>query len=421
MPKDKISQYAFTPAANTDIGGINIDEGCAPSGINNAIRTLMTQIRDLQAGVSGDTIPLTAGGTGSGTAASARAALGLAIGTNVLGYVTPGASGNVLQSDGSNWTSVAATAVTLDTITGGPLALAKGGTNATTAAQARANLNAMQNYTAGATGQVLTSTGTGWVSQAASGGLSFRTRVLTSGTTYTPVSQVKSFYALVYGAAGGQNTANGKGGVGGPGYSETYYSSPSGSYSYSIGAGGTTSGTAGGTTTFGAMSITGSNGVTGNSGSTGGVGSGGTFNATGGTGGTGLGGTSAKGGGGGGAGSRAGNGGNGGNNTGSTGSGGGGGGTGGNNASGSTGGAAATVKAAGALDTSTTLGTMSETFDAGNNGTASNGGTGAEGGSSQDIINIWTNSSASGGTGGLATSGNTLTGASGKIVIIELF
>ena len=70
MPKDKISQYAFTPAANTDIGGINIDEGCAPSGINNAIRTLMTQIRDLQAGVSGDTVPLTAGGTGSGTAAS---------------------------------------------------------------------------------------------------------------------------------------------------------------------------------------------------------------------------------------------------------------------------------------------------------------------------------------------------------------
>jgi hypothetical protein len=108
MAKDKISQYAFTPAANTDIGGINIDEGCAPSGINNAIRTLMTQIRDLQAGVSGDTIPLTAGGTGSGTAASARAALGLAIGVDVLGYVTPGSTGNVLQSNGSIWTSGAA-------------------------------------------------------------------------------------------------------------------------------------------------------------------------------------------------------------------------------------------------------------------------------------------------------------------------
>jgi hypothetical protein len=203
MPKDKISQYAFTPAANTDIGGINIDEGCAPSGINNAIRTLMTQIRDLQAGVSGDTVPLTAGGTGSGTAASARAALGLAIGTNVLGYVTPGASGNILLSDGSNWTSVAQSAtITLDTITGGPLALAKGGTNATTAAQARTNLNAMQNYTAGATGQVLTSTGTGWVSQDAGGG-TLQTQLFTSPGTWTKPASCTQVKVTVIGGGGG--------------------------------------------------------------------------------------------------------------------------------------------------------------------------------------------------------------------------
>jgi hypothetical protein len=87
MPKDKISQYDSTSAGanlNTDIAGINIDEGCAPSGINNAIRTLMAQIRDLQSGVSGDSIPVAAGGTGSTTSASARSALGLAIGTDVL-------------------------------------------------------------------------------------------------------------------------------------------------------------------------------------------------------------------------------------------------------------------------------------------------------------------------------------------------
>jgi len=87
MAKDKISQYDSTSAGanlNTDIAGINIDEGCAPSGINNAIRTLMAQIRDLQSGVSGDTIPVAAGGTGSTTAASARSSLGLVIGTNVL-------------------------------------------------------------------------------------------------------------------------------------------------------------------------------------------------------------------------------------------------------------------------------------------------------------------------------------------------
>jgi hypothetical protein len=81
MPKTKISQYDSTSAGanlNTDIAGINIDEGCAPSGINNAIRTLMAQIRDLQSGVSGDSIPIAAGGTGSNSAASARAALNVA-------------------------------------------------------------------------------------------------------------------------------------------------------------------------------------------------------------------------------------------------------------------------------------------------------------------------------------------------------
>ena len=89
MAKDKISQYDSTSAGanlNTDIAGIDIDEGCAPSGINNAIRTLMAQIKDLQSGVSGDTIPIAAGGTGSGTASSARSALGLAIGTDIPSY-----------------------------------------------------------------------------------------------------------------------------------------------------------------------------------------------------------------------------------------------------------------------------------------------------------------------------------------------
>jgi len=76
MPITKISEYSATAASNTDINGIDLAEGCAPSGINDAIRTLMKQIKDLQAGTSGDTIPLTAGGTGSTTASAARTALG---------------------------------------------------------------------------------------------------------------------------------------------------------------------------------------------------------------------------------------------------------------------------------------------------------------------------------------------------------
>jgi hypothetical protein len=101
MPKTKISQYDSTSAGanlNTDIAGINIDEGCAPSGINNAIRTLMAQVKDLQSGVSGDTIPLTAGGTGATTASSARASLGLAIGTDVQAYSANTAFINALQT-----------------------------------------------------------------------------------------------------------------------------------------------------------------------------------------------------------------------------------------------------------------------------------------------------------------------------------
>jgi hypothetical protein len=54
MAKNKISEFSSTPANNTDIGGINIAEGCAPSGINNAIRELMAQLKDQQAGTDGD-------------------------------------------------------------------------------------------------------------------------------------------------------------------------------------------------------------------------------------------------------------------------------------------------------------------------------------------------------------------------------
>jgi microcystin-dependent protein len=58
MAKNKISEWSSTPANNTDVGGIDIAEGCAPSGINNAIREVMAQIKDMQAGLDGDSLTL---------------------------------------------------------------------------------------------------------------------------------------------------------------------------------------------------------------------------------------------------------------------------------------------------------------------------------------------------------------------------
>jgi hypothetical protein len=56
MPKNKLSEYSSTAGDNTDIGGINIAEGMAPSDVNNAMREQMSQLKDFIDGSSGDTI-----------------------------------------------------------------------------------------------------------------------------------------------------------------------------------------------------------------------------------------------------------------------------------------------------------------------------------------------------------------------------
>jgi hypothetical protein len=110
MPKTKISEWSSTPANNTDIDSINIAEGCAPSGINDAIRELMAQVKDLYAGTSGDIIAVAAGGTGVGTSTGSGSnvlstsptlitpALGTPsalVGTNITGTASGLTAGNV--------------------------------------------------------------------------------------------------------------------------------------------------------------------------------------------------------------------------------------------------------------------------------------------------------------------------------------
>jgi hypothetical protein len=169
MAKTKISEFDSNPANNTDIDSINIAEGCAPSGINNAIRELMSQLKDQQTGASSDNftvggnlvvtgtsvhtgattftgavvmstaLPVASGGTGAtssaaapfalkgansditsitglttaltvaqgGTGAATHTSKGVLIGngTSAITTVSPSTSGNVLTSDGTNWTS----------------------------------------------------------------------------------------------------------------------------------------------------------------------------------------------------------------------------------------------------------------------------------------------------------------------------
>ena len=44
--KDSVSDWSITPNSNDNVGGINIAEGCAAANINNAIRTVMAQVKE---------------------------------------------------------------------------------------------------------------------------------------------------------------------------------------------------------------------------------------------------------------------------------------------------------------------------------------------------------------------------------------
>jgi len=110
MAKTKISEFSATPGNNTDIDGINIAEGCAPSGINDAIRELMSQLKDFQTGAAGDSFNGPIGsvtpGAGAFTTLSASSTLTLSGGTaNGVLYLNGSkvaTSGSALTFDGTN-------------------------------------------------------------------------------------------------------------------------------------------------------------------------------------------------------------------------------------------------------------------------------------------------------------------------------
>lgn len=68
MPKTKISEYSSTASNNTDIDGISIAEGMAPSNVNNAIRELMSQLKDWQSGAVAQDMSVNGAFTATGNA-----------------------------------------------------------------------------------------------------------------------------------------------------------------------------------------------------------------------------------------------------------------------------------------------------------------------------------------------------------------
>ena len=69
MTKANIPEYSSSAASNTDVQDIDIAENCAPSGINNAIREIMADLKDQDTGAVAMTSPvLTTADINGGTA-----------------------------------------------------------------------------------------------------------------------------------------------------------------------------------------------------------------------------------------------------------------------------------------------------------------------------------------------------------------
>jgi hypothetical protein len=120
MAKTKLSEYSATAASNTDINSINIDEGMAPSNVNNALRELMAQLKNMEdgtdavTGIKSGNIQIT-GNTISSTDTNGNVTIS-ANGTGSVvagGFTLPasdGTSGQVLQTNGSAALSFASVA-----------------------------------------------------------------------------------------------------------------------------------------------------------------------------------------------------------------------------------------------------------------------------------------------------------------------
>jgi len=154
------TKYSLTPANNNAAPPDGAPEGMLPSGVNDTMRDMMAQIRDVGDGIRGGTYTMTApvitGGTITGVALSGNTFTspiisGGSINNTPIGATTASTGAfSTLSVTGATTFGGATVANTFSssgaTITGGSvsgitdLAIADGGTGASTAANARVNL-----------------------------------------------------------------------------------------------------------------------------------------------------------------------------------------------------------------------------------------------------------------------------------------
>ena len=108
MPKDKLTDYSSTNASNTDVGGVNIDEGMLPSGVNNAIREVLTHLKNFASGTDGIDV-LSLADDDASAAMKIQAPASVTADTTLTLPDGDGSDGQALVTDGSgtlSWADV---------------------------------------------------------------------------------------------------------------------------------------------------------------------------------------------------------------------------------------------------------------------------------------------------------------------------